>query len=117
MKGKSISEEKLKKLPGLPRAYDQIPGPRAPKTDCDRVNKMTDDDIDFSDDPDTDEEFWADAVVIVPETKVALGVRFDRDVVDWFKSQGDGYQTRMNAVLKLYMQRHLNKKPRSRQSK
>lgn len=114
MKGKRISKEKLKTLPGLPRTYEQIPGPRSPKTDWDRVKNMTDDDIDYSDIPATDEAFWADAKWVIPENKVALGVRFDRDVVDWFKSQGAGYQTRMNAVLRLYMERTKRRKPKSR---
>ncbi|MBX9878044.1 MAG: BrnA antitoxin family protein [Candidatus Obscuribacterales bacterium] len=106
MKGKAISKEKLKKLSRFStRAYDQTPRRRLPDVNWDLVKDMTDDDIDYSDIPATDEEFWADAELIVPENKVALGVRFDRDVVDWFKKQGPGYQTRMNAVLRLYMQR------------
>lgn len=118
MKGKPISKEKLKKLSRYSeRAYDQSPRRRGPIVDWERVNKMTDDDIDYSDIPATDEAFWANAKLIIPENKVALGVRFDRDVVDWFKKQGPGYQTRMNAVLRLYMQRTKSKKSRSRQAK
>jgi len=35
-----------------------------------------------------------------------VNAKFDVDVVDWFKSQGRGYQTRMNAVLRRYMEAH-----------
>lgn len=74
------------------------------ETDWTRINAMTDEDIDCSDNPATDETFWATAKLVMPEPKVSLGVRFDRNVVDWFKKQGPGYQTRMNAVLKTYIQ-------------
>jgi uncharacterized protein (DUF4415 family) len=38
--------------------------------------------------------------------KKVMSVRIDDDVVEWFKSQGKGYQTRMNAALREYMERH-----------
>jgi uncharacterized protein (DUF4415 family) len=38
--------------------------------------------------------------------KQRMSVRIDHDVVEWFKSQGKGYQTRMNAALREYMERH-----------
>lgn len=34
--------------------------------------------------------------------KVAVSLRVDQDVLDWFKAQGDGYQTRINAVLRAF---------------
>ncbi|MCZ7564522.1 MAG: BrnA antitoxin family protein [Burkholderiales bacterium] len=34
--------------------------------------------------------------------KASISLRLDRDVLDWFKSQGPGYQTRMNAVLRAF---------------
>ena len=50
-------------------------------------------------------DFWKTAKVVFPDgPKERLTVRFDRDVVAWFKSQGRGYQTRMNAVLKAYVE-------------
>ena len=74
------------------------------KTDWARVKAMKDEDIDYSDCPPLDEEFWQNAKLIMPESKVPIGARFDRDVVDWFKKQGHGYQSRMNAVLKTYIE-------------
>jgi uncharacterized protein (DUF4415 family) len=48
-------------------------------------------------------EFWADADVAIPDGKTRMTVRFDTDVVEWFKSHGPKYQTRMNAVLRQFM--------------
>jgi uncharacterized protein (DUF4415 family) len=64
---------------------------------------MDDEDIDFSDNPETDEDFWADAEVVLPKRKVTMTIRVDEDVLSWFRDQGRGYQTRMNAVLRSYM--------------
>ena len=42
--------------------------------------------------------------MVYPEdSKTQLTVRFDSDLVDWFKASGKGYQTRMNAVLRAYV--------------
>jgi uncharacterized protein (DUF4415 family) len=48
-------------------------------------------------------EFWADADVVIPEGKTRMTARFDTDLVEWFKSYGPKYQTRMNAVLRQFM--------------
>ncbi len=48
-------------------------------------------------------EYWADADVVIPGGKTRMTVRFDTDVVEWFKSHGSKYQTRMNAVLRQFM--------------
>jgi uncharacterized protein (DUF4415 family) len=70
---------------------------------------MTDEEVEASiaNDPDW-EEFrdinWSDAVLVIPVKKKAISIRVDEDVLDYFKSQGDGYQRRINAVLRSYMQ-------------
>lgn len=70
------------------------------------MNK-TDDDIDYSDIPPLDEAFFREAVVVYPDQpKKQMTVRLDADMVDWFKAQGRGYQTRMNAVLRAYYKAH-----------
>jgi uncharacterized protein (DUF4415 family) len=51
----------------------------------------------------TDRHFWAQAKIVMPAVKTHLSLRLDEDVVDWFKRQGAGYQTRMNAVLRAYV--------------
>ncbi len=52
-----------------------------------------------------DEDFWRDARVVMPSGngKIHTGIRLDGDVLEWFKSQGKGWQTRMNAALRFYM--------------
>lgn len=52
--------------------------------------------------PMTDEE-WAKAEIIRP-VKVPVGLKLDQDVLQWFKSRGRGYQTRINAVLRRYVE-------------
>jgi uncharacterized protein (DUF4415 family) len=73
------------------------------------IEAMPDQDIDTSDIPEVDEDFFATAKLIMPTTtkKVPVSMRVDDDVLAWFKSQGErGYQTRMNAVLRAYVQAH-----------
>jgi uncharacterized protein (DUF4415 family) len=90
-------------------SIDEISGKRRGKTDWARIDKMTDAEIDASvaDDPDW-AEFrnidWSSAVLVVPPRKKAISIRLDEDVVDFFKAGGAGYQRRMNAVLRSYMQ-------------
>ena len=47
---------------------------------------------------------WAQATVVIPPAKAAISLRLDTDVLAWFKAQGRGYQTRINAVLRSYME-------------
>ena len=65
-----------------------------------RHRELSDEDIDTSDIPELDAAFFERA-----EEK-QLAVRLDRDVVEWFRSQGHGYQNRMNAVLRDFYERH-----------
>lgn len=65
--------------------------------------KAKDEDVDFSDIPELDEEWFKGAELRMPETKERLTVRFDKDIVEFFQRQGKGYQTRMNAVLRAYV--------------
>ncbi len=55
-----------------------------------------------------DKDFWKNARVVIPDPrpKQHTGIRIDADVLDWFKSQGKGWQTRMNAVLRSYFENH-----------
>ena len=54
-------------------------------------------------------EFWSSARVVMPAGKTSVHLRLDSDVVDWFKATGKGHLTRMNAVLRAYVeaQKHL----------
>lgn len=50
------------------------------------------------------EEFWKKARVVVPQGKTSVHLRLDNDVVEWFKASGKGHLTRMNAVLRAYVE-------------
>jgi len=54
-------------------------------------------------------DFWSSARVVMPSGKTSVHLRLDSDVVEWFKANGKGHLTRMNAVLKAYVeaQKHL----------
>lgn len=62
-------------------------------------------------------EMFARAVVkrglVSPPTKTLLSLRVDSDVVEWFRAQGRGYQSRMNALLRAYMDAHRNSRKRA----
>lgn len=54
----------------------------------------------------TDAEFWKQARVVIPKTKQTITIRLDRDLLEWLRKQ-KGYQTRINAVLRTYMDANL----------
>jgi uncharacterized protein (DUF4415 family) len=64
---------------------------------------MDDKDIDTSDIPELDDAFFKNAEIKVP-AKQPVTLRLDSDVLFWFKSQGQGYQTRINKLLRSYME-------------
>ena len=83
---------------------------RKSRTNWAKVDKLKDKDIDLSDSPEITPEMFAKSVVRrglkpVPN-KAQLTLRLDRDVLAWFKRQGSGYQTRINALLRAYMEAH-----------
>jgi len=85
------------------------------KTDWAALDALTDEQIEQSirNDPDWSEDWnWSDAVLVIPPKKKAISIRVDEDVLDFFKHEGAGYQRRMNAVLRSYMQQ--KKKPKKR---
>jgi uncharacterized protein (DUF4415 family) len=67
---------------------------------------LTDDEIDTSDIPPLTEEFFKRAKVRMPRRAIAVTMRIDSDVLDWFKAQGDDYEQRMNAALRIYAEAH-----------
>ncbi len=81
---------------------------RKSQTDWERLEAMTDEDIDFSDCPEVTPEMFAKAVVKrgLPnsKTKTQVTLPIDSDVLEWFKSQGRGYQTQINSLLRAYME-------------
>jgi len=87
------------------------------QTDFDRLDRMQVGDVDLSDVPEITPEMFARAIVrrgIQPRTKKQLTLRLDSDVLDWFRRQGRGYQTRINALLRAYMEEHRSQRTGSR---
>ena len=85
-------------------------------TDWDRVDRMTDDEIDYSDIPELDDEFFKNAKLIEPQIKQSLTVRYDPEVIDYFRNVvGKGYQSKMNSILKTYV-RHQKAKMKKTKS-
>jgi uncharacterized protein (DUF4415 family) len=58
-----------------------------------------------------DEDFWHHARVVMPPGKKSVHLRLDADVLAGFKTQGRGHLTRMNAVLRAYMEAHRHDRP------
>ncbi|MGA2022155.1 MAG: BrnA antitoxin family protein [Candidatus Sulfotelmatobacter sp.] len=73
-------------------------------TDLKQLRALRDTDIDFSDIPKLGKSFWKAARLVMPEPKDRLTIRVDHDVVQWLKKNGRGYQTRINAILRSYME-------------
>jgi len=76
------------------------------KSDLERIDKMREEDIDYSDIPELDDSFFKNARVVVPPGKKQLTLSLDKDVLEWLKKQGPGYQTRINAILRAYYESH-----------
>ena len=90
-------------------------GSAAPKTDWARLRAMTDRDIERAVRADPDaapiltERWLRNAKLVMPierRPKVAISLRVESEVIDWFKAQGGPYQSRMHAVLKAFVEAH-----------
>jgi uncharacterized protein (DUF4415 family) len=80
-------------------------------TDWARVRAMTDQEVEAATaaDPDwqdVDPDWVAKAELVRPVRKRRLTLALDEDVIDWFRSQDRDYRSRMNKILRAYMQRH-----------
>lgn len=80
------------------------------QTDWQRLDAMSDEEIDLSDCPEITPNMFAKAVVRrglpLSKTKAQDTLRIDHDVLEWYKAQGRGYQTQMNQLLRAYMEAH-----------
>ncbi len=79
---------------------------RESRTDWNRLKETPDSGIDFSDVPELGKDFFSRAQVRMPKRKKAVSLRLDPDVVDWFKREEGPYQTKINAVLRAYVEAH-----------
>ncbi|MEE9430054.1 MAG: BrnA antitoxin family protein [Melioribacteraceae bacterium] len=78
-------------------------------TDLTKLMQVKDLEIDYSDIQETDEEFWNDAKLFLPSKKMHVSIRLDEDIISFFKKFGRGYQTRINAVLRSYVNNSISK--------
>jgi uncharacterized protein (DUF4415 family) len=79
-------------------------------TEWERLDTLQDEGIDLSDAAEITPEMFAKAVVRhglkPPTNKQQITIRLDADVLRWYRAQGEGYQTRINALLRAYMEAH-----------
>ena len=77
------------------------------RTNWAKVDAMSEEEIEAAIASDPDEAGiewdWDSAKIVMPESKEHVNLRLDADVLRFFKKQGKGYQTRINAVLRSYM--------------
>jgi uncharacterized protein (DUF4415 family) len=78
------------------------------RTDMAKVLATTEAEIEAQSIEDGDDFFtegWEDRVIMgLPPRKTAVNLRIDADVLDWFKQTGKGYQTRINSVLRAFVE-------------
>ena len=73
------------------------------------IAQVEDADIDFSDLPELDADFWNNAEIVQPNTTQPVTLRVKKSVLEYFKAEGKGYQTRINAVLESYVKAQQSK--------
>ena len=76
------------------------------RTNWGKIDALKDREIDTSDIAEQGKAFFRRAALRLPEPKTAVTIRLDRQVLNWFKTKGPGYQTRINALLRAYMEAH-----------
>src|ERR1700682_2609255 len=78
------------------------------KTDWNTIDALTDEEIEAAvkDDPDAVplDMDWSETAVVIPPKKHSISIRLDEDVLEFFRQSGAGYQSRINAVLRSYVQ-------------
>lgn len=76
------------------------------KTDWERLQKLScgDEEIDLTDIPEISDDSWANSVLHSKPKKKAISVRLDEDVIEYLKNEGPNYQTRMNEILRKYVE-------------
>jgi uncharacterized protein (DUF4415 family) len=113
MAKKKTKEHVVKLVTSLPDGTHIVEHPdghlerRKGETNWEKLSKLTDAEIDASiaNDPDWNDDFdWSEAVLVIPPKKKPISIRVDEDVLDYFKHEGGGYQRRMNAVLRSYVE-------------
>ena len=110
MKSKQTAENGAGKSLGQVAERKNAPAKASDSFDWSAFDALTDDDIAHAvaEDPDAapimDDGFWRNAKVVLPVPKQAISIRLDEDILAYFKSQGPGYQSRINAILRSYVE-------------
>lgn len=86
------------------------------KTNWDHIDTLRDEDIDYSDNPKLTPGFFEESVRW-PGHKELISLRVDPDVLAFFRQQGKGYQTVINALLRKYMEAQKQKTSVTRRRK
>ena len=80
------------------------------QTDWEKVGAMTDEELEAIIDADHDDEGafedWTKAKLVIPSRKQSVNLRLENDIVDFFKKQGKGHISKMQAVLRSYVNAH-----------
>ena len=71
------------------------------KTNWDKIIDMKDNQIDYSDIPETDTDFWKDAKIVLPKVKTAIEIEIDQDLALWIKNFKDR-NLAINEILRSY---------------
>jgi uncharacterized protein (DUF4415 family) len=83
-----------------------------------KVDRTADRVIDYEDSPPLDDSFFSRPLAGWPPSKETITIRLDADVLRWFRRRGRGYQTRINRVLRLFVEGQTagrtRRRPRSR---
>lgn len=75
---------------------------KSTKTDWQRLSRLNDREIDYSDIPKTDEKFWKNAEIILPHKKVDFTIKIDEDLAMWLKRMGSSSNQAVNNIIRAY---------------
>jgi uncharacterized protein (DUF4415 family) len=76
------------------------------QTNWERIDQLTDEDIDTSDIPLLDDSFFANARLRMLQPRVSVTVQVDADLLEWSKAQGEEFESVINTALRSYVERH-----------
>jgi uncharacterized protein (DUF4415 family) len=100
-KKENIVRYTLEELKAMQAAGDTL-------SNWERAAAMTEEELEAAIASDPDEAGmivdWSKGTMVLPEPKAVLNMRVDRDILDYFKHQGKGYQSRINAVLRTFVE-------------
>lgn len=75
---------------------------KSTKTGKQRINRLNDNEIDYTDIPATDEKFWENAELISPRKKVEFTIKIDEDLALWLKAKGNSSNQAVNNIIRAY---------------